>query len=184
MMRQTILGILFFILIYACKKSQNVPLANPATFATVITVGSKVYTTENLSLFTDSSHLYKYDNENIYAGYPTCFIFLDTIYTVALEDTSKGGISRYSLLNFSFAAIGSSSKYNSSKVFVYFDDNAYVGSAIVSADIAKNSDGNLNGSFELQGHLVTLQNIDSIPPFTLDSLAFSSSGTFTNAIVQ
>jgi|WetSurMetagenome_2_1015567.scaffolds.fasta_scaffold387774_1 hypothetical protein len=182
-MRNTILGILFFICVIACKKSHNVPVAIPAGFATVIKVGSKVYTTENQSLCMDNNHLYRFDGKDIYAGYPSCFVYFDSIYTVALEDTSRGEVSKYSLITFSFDSTGSVSKYNS-KVFVYFNDTGYIGSAIVSAEIFKNSNGSLNGTFELQGSLVTIKNLDSIPPLTLDSLAFSSSGTFTNAIVQ
>ncbi|HTR31108.1 MAG TPA: hypothetical protein VMH27_17675 [Puia sp.] len=166
---------------FACSKSNKSKggggntSALHTTYTASVNVGGKVYNTSNYSDYSNVTSNYQWDGLNLYFGLPACSAHLvGDYYQVSVWDTASGAMTSQPLLQFNAPNQNNFEDYNSPTAYINFLDSAYAGTASVSASITSSGKHTGNGSFTLQGVVVSL--------YSGDSLAFTASVNFTNAL--
>jgi hypothetical protein len=174
----TILLICFGALACSKSKHSNGSGSNQTlhtTYTASINVGGKVYNTSNYTDYNNTTSSYQWDGLSLYFGFPACSAHLDgDSYQVSVWDTAQGVITSQPLLQFDMPNQANFTNYNSPIANIYFLDTAYTGTAIVSASITNSGHHTGSGSISLQGLVV--------PAYSEDTIPFSASINFTNAL--
>jgi hypothetical protein len=163
-----LLGFIFF----ACGKTNN---SNSLNFATIkisyqatINMGNKVFNVSHFSTWSaDRGFLFDSLKQE---GHTVCAVIsTGSTYSIQLCDTAIGSIY---LLQFSIPSLSTTTKFKSNLYTMDINDSTYVGPIVVSTTMTSNGNKTYNGSFSMSGTVMNRQ--------TLDSTAFTGSGTFKN----
>jgi hypothetical protein len=178
-MKQLLFASLICLIILACtkekKSKQTIPANVSTSYTANLSVGDKVYNASNYTVRIPTTSNYQWDGLNIYSDYPALGATeVNGGYEIFAFDTAAGAITQQPLLLFGVPGVKVFSNYSTILVNIYLFDTAYSGTALVSAAITGNGNKTYNGTFSLNGMVASDYSADSIP--------FSASGTFTNAI--
>ena len=180
------------LIFYACKKSNStVQYTYPAvSYSLHNHLDNQVYEYAHSSIFHVGATIFdgwwSWDNDAYIRAQVTCvanktgeFYYVELFDSAIVAFDPATGRDFRSVLSFSLPSINSFTNHNDTSVSINFRDTIYLGHAVVSVTITGRDSNNLatpsptiNGNFNMSG---TVSN-----GFSVDSLSFSSSGTFTN----